>query len=450
MPLITNAEKREAAAYLSSSFKRQRVTEPSIATEVARRRIHRGQYGQVTPENDRVREAADDLGLSSRQQKALREKLREPMPVCTLDRFFERVDTPQHQQAVEPAEPSLSSAVERMGVSHQRLLVGKEWLRANTPVLLQDYELHEGLDISSPFEDSDEEYSGELVRMFSVYTTSDGRIATDADWDTGCPLHTGGCMILGTVHYSPPPSHGESDATAPENIRREQAALQEFALDVTRGAGWAPVPIHQLEQEQEQDRQEREQREREQCEREEQEHTEVSGGRAVLLDFYCGGSPQAHQAAQIMRDAGVSCRTLFASCQQTDSCGYNGSKWACMLWALGPERFYSFTHEQASVVLQPSFIAEQNVKLGYGHSTAARWLGSRRIMELATLDNPDGTGVDPWWLTCPAYDHFLEAFQNTISDADHYRRGGLEIMVVNTDCAGASGKHWFVVAWVIE
>jgi hypothetical protein len=209
------------------------------------------------------------------------------------------------------------------------------------------------------------------------------------------------------------------------------------------------APARGLVQQQRREQQEQERREREQWEREQQAQWEASGSRAVLLDFYSGGSPQAHQAAQIMRDAGVACRTLFASCQQTDSCGYNGSKWACMLRALGPERFYSFTHEQASVVLQPSFIAEQNVKLGYGHSTAARWLGPRRIIELATLDNPDGTGVDPWWLTCPAYDHFLEAFQNTISDADHYRHGGLEIMVVNTDCAGRSGHHWFVVAWMI-
>ena len=174
---------------------------------------------------------------------------------------------------------------------------------------------------------------------------------------------------------------------------------------------------------------------------------DASGSRALVIDF--AHSDRARSAAQLLRRAGLSCRTLFSNSQLTDSCGYNSAKWACMLRELGSEHFYEFTREQASVVLQPSFIAEQNVKLGYGHSTDAQRLGSRRILKLATLDNPDGAGVAPWWLSCPAYDHFLEALQSTISHADHYRRGGLEINVVNTDCAGGSGHHWFVVAWVI-
>ena len=101
-------------------------------------------------------------------------------------------------------------------------------------------------------------------------------------------------------------------------------------------------------------------------------------------------------------------------------------------------------------MLQPSFIDEQNVKLGYGYSVEARWLGSRRIIELATLDNPDAPGAEPWWLTCPAYDIFLEALNSTITNANDFRRGGLEIRIVNTDLAGQRGTHWFLVAWVIE
>ena len=175
-----------------------------------------------------------------------------------------------------------------------------------------------------------------------------------------------------------------------------------------------------------------------------------SGNRALLIDFYGNGSAQAHQAAAIMRDAGVSCRTLFSRAQLADSCGYNSAKWACMLHEMGPERFHGLTHEQASVVLEPAFIEEQNTKLGLSGVTEAKWLEPREIIKLATMDNPDGEGVVPWWLSCPAYDHFLDGFQHTISDGNHFRRGGLEIMIVNTDSAGQGGTHWFTVAWLID
>jgi hypothetical protein len=329
---------------------------------------------------------------------------------------------------------------ESLGIGNEQLLLGSDWVQTNMPTLADFVTFcHKELDWTMPLVHSPVQYKpGIMTRCLSVYDYFDA------------PL-----PLVEFVEYSLPASHVDSQWKM-LHCEKEASALRALAAKLLERLEEIPSESEddsgdELEQQQEREqREQREQREREQCEREEQEHTEVSGSRAVLLDFYGGGSPQAHQAAQIMRDAGVSCRTLFASCQQTDSCGYNGSKWACMLWALGPERFYEFTREQASVVLQPAFIAEQNVKLGYGHSTEARWLGCRRILELATLDNPDGAGVDPWWLSCPAYDHFLEAFQSTISDADHFRRGGLEIMVVNTDCAGASGKHWFVVAWVIE
>ena len=80
----------------------------------------------------------------------------------------------------------------------------------------------------------------------------------------------------------------------------------------------------------------------------------------------------------------------------------------------------------------------------------AQWLGPREIIKLAAIDNPDGAGEAPWWFCCPAYDHFLDAFQRTMSDEDHFRRRNLEIMAVNTDSAGQGGSHWFLVAWLIE
>jgi len=121
-----------------------------------------------------------------------------------------------------------------------------------------------------------------------------------------------------------------------------------------------------------------------------------------------------------------------------------------MLYDLGPERFHAFTREQASVVLRPDFIAQQNVKLGRSSSTEAVWLGPRRIIELATKDNPDGAGVAPWWLSCVAYDHFLAGFERVLSDASDARHGSLQITVVNTDNAAQCGQHWFVVAYLIE
>ena len=100
MPPLTLQEKREAAAYLTGSGTKQRISEAAIATEVARRRIACGQYGKVTPDDSRVKEASADLGLSKRQQKELRQKLREPLPVRTLESFFAQVE----QHAGEPMD----------------------------------------------------------------------------------------------------------------------------------------------------------------------------------------------------------------------------------------------------------------------------------------------------------------------------------------------------------
>ena len=66
-----------------------------------------------------------------------------------------------------------------------------------------------------------------------------------------------------------------------------------------------------------------------------------------------------------------------------------------MLHALG-DTFHTFTLKQARVVLKPSFIVEQNSKLGYGTTglggtiMLAQWLGPREIIKLAAIDNPDG------------------------------------------------------------
>lgn len=94
MPAATNAERIEAEQHLrSSGSTRQRVTEPAIATEVARRRILRGEYGEVSKSNSWVSAAGEDLGLSSRQRQQLRMQLADAiMPVRTLDSFFRSAD----------------------------------------------------------------------------------------------------------------------------------------------------------------------------------------------------------------------------------------------------------------------------------------------------------------------------------------------------------------------
>ena len=104
----------------------------------------------------------------------------------------------------------------------------------------------------------------------------------------------------------------------------------------------------------------------------------------------------------------------------------------------------------ASVVLDPVFIAQKNIRLGYGLRTDAQWLSPEQIPELAAADNPEGAGTDAWWLSVTAFDHFLAGFARIVTHESDPRRGSLEIYVANTDSAGQGGRHWFLVAFVIE
>ena len=101
------------------------------------------------------------------------------------------------------------------------------------------------------------------------------------------------------------------------------------------------------------------------------------------------------------------------------------------------------------MVLQPSFIAQQNLMLGYDFTTEAESLNTREIQALACLDNPEGHG-SPWWLDVQSYDMFLAGFTHVHRNENDVRRGLLQISVVNADTAFQSGTHWFVVAWLIE
>ena len=99
MPPASDAELQEAEQHLRSSGIKKRVTQPAIVTEVARRRILRGDYGY---QPTRITQAAVDLCLSERQKQELRQQLRdEVMPVRTLDSMFMAAATAQ------PAEPTV-------------------------------------------------------------------------------------------------------------------------------------------------------------------------------------------------------------------------------------------------------------------------------------------------------------------------------------------------------
>jgi hypothetical protein len=257
MPPVTQAEKREAAAHLSScQSKKQRVTEPAIATEVARRRILRGAYGSRTASNNCVKEAGDDLGLSERQRKELSRQLKgEPLPVRTLDSFFARVEdsaatqppdeamtdkarrieelTQQYTEKADPLDtdpweaPARRArgcyAAELLGVAHRQLLLGDDWLQANTPTLLKEAEqrgtaLIDFIGCYSPVEmDDEDEDSGHLRRCLGLW------VNPSTLWPE-------------TILYSRPPSPVESTLAQEQRLERhclrEEKALLQFERDL--------------------------------------------------------------------------------------------------------------------------------------------------------------------------------------------------------------------------
>ena len=108
--------------------------------------------------------------------------------------------------------------------------------------------------------------------------------------------------------------------------------------------------------------------------------------------------------------------------------------------------FYHLSLEEASVVLQPSFIAEQNSKLGIAGDEAI-WLSGDQIIELCDVDNPDGAGEGPSWLGMVGpVDTWREYFDRTVNDSNEH--GCVHIAIVNTD--GLVGYHWVLVAWYLH
>ena len=334
------AEKRDAERELASLPKKQR-TAGRIEVAVAQQRILAGKYGKFTPQTNRVAAAAEDMGLSGRSKQTLRELLHVGDPTTrTLEKCFARVDAPENEPRQEPLnaqEPWLGSAPSALvreitnqfwrELSYIHVEPAESAIHPMTEVEHASLQIHlqhnSGNVYTLPFTytRTSQEFHSMLDRIDQYLTTS---VFTDASFEEE-------------------PSTSLLCAIAAEPAVAERLRYQLFINKLQDREGTAP--------------------------------SSTSGSRGLVIDFWCYGSSKARQVAQLMTDSGLLCRTLFASNQLPDACGYNSTKWACMLHALGVGRFHQLTLQEASVVLQPEFIAEQNVKLGYGHSTEAVWLG---------------------------------------------------------------------------
>ena len=181
------------------------------------------------------------------------------------------------------------------------------------------------------------------------------------------------------------------------------------------------------------------------------------GGRFIVIDFL--NSQQAREAADVMEAAGLERNTLFSYDQLPDACGFVAAGWVCELRHLA-DSFHELTMETAQHVNSREFIEIQNFARGRAElGFEAEFLTGDEVQQIVTLNNPDGIGTDPHWLSGPGpMNYWRLHFSRTLSDAhDH---GRVHIMIVNTEDATASlatashmpmaGAHWFVVAWYIE
>jgi len=197
---------------------------------------------------------------------------------------------------LEPARRAHARyAAEQLGIPGKQLLVSDEWMLQNMPVCIEeaarrDIDFKEFIGIDSPYNDSGDE-DDHLIRVIGV---------------DGLPSDTPGATssIDFDITYSRPPSPAESMSAQNEwrerHRLREQETLVAMETDVRAYLEVAPPEGDVAE----------------------------LGSRGIIIDFLGNGSAQARQAANIMRDAFLSCRTLFSSNQLPDSCGYNSSTWA--------------------------------------------------------------------------------------------------------------------------
>ena len=97
MPVVTSDERLAAETRLRSSATKQRITQPAFLTAVALQRIIDGVYKTW-------KEAGDDLGLSARQRKELREQVEASR---ALDYYFAAVRRSSRNEAASSRKTRL-------------------------------------------------------------------------------------------------------------------------------------------------------------------------------------------------------------------------------------------------------------------------------------------------------------------------------------------------------
>lgn len=335
MPPVALAEKREAAGYISTYSKKQRISEPAITIEVARRRIKRGHYGEVTPNNDRVKEACNDLGLSKSQQKDLRRKLGDPMLVCTLDIHFATVDgadSISHMTDDYQVDPTPIRGWPR---SLSFLISGADAADRNAAkrALVQRHE-RRMLSWTEGTADVQARQAAAVERNLHA------ELCGEAGY--GAP-HCG-CFFCSKADWWVPAFAPDRDGCVHCSFWCEDEEVGEEEMDEEMEEG---IIVG-----------------------------EMAGdtlNKGFILDF--GGWGDFCLAIQRTMEVEMRCRSaLLTSNQLPSSCGYVCMKGACMLREHSLD-FYHLSLEEASVVLQPSFIAEQNSKLGIAGMLATKRFG---------------------------------------------------------------------------
>lgn len=177
-----------------------------------------------------------------------------------------------------------------------------------------------------------------------------------------------------------------------------------------------------------------------------------NGGDMIVLDAL--SMQQSREAAALGEQAGLTVTTHFSTDQLPNACGYLAAAWACHLRSLGAA-FAGMTAADAGAYNNAVHIMRQNALLGkFAHGDQAVWLTGEEIISLATEDNPDGPGTSPGWLSGPGPMNFWRTYfgRTLVNPAE---QGRIHIMVVNSENAytiteGASGVHWFLVAWRVN
>jgi hypothetical protein len=130
----TETEKRNATSEVARLPKKQR-TPARIEVAVAKQRILTDQYGMYDPATNRVSEAASDMGLNQRQKQTLRELLRDTDEQVRVQKEHSCDHGSRYSDPARIAHDLQLAA--SLDLLPGQFLVQSEWLRINTPTLLE-------------------------------------------------------------------------------------------------------------------------------------------------------------------------------------------------------------------------------------------------------------------------------------------------------------------------